>query len=144
MRGQSVVQTKLGFSSLKEFVENYQELYVFFWENCKRLQLFEDFPINNIPVRNSWGDLKNIILEEAIKNLGFDRMMDLCSYLDGKVKRDAHAYFRKIFCFSQDNSLSKNRWVLLRAIRVELILHIIRSGWAKESSRIVPPINYNI
>jgi len=144
MGGMSKVQTKLGFSSLREFVDNYQELYVFYWKNCKKLRLLEDFPINIIPMNNSWGDLKKVILEEAIKSQGYDRIMDLCSYLEGKVKRDAHAYLKKVFCFSIDNSISNNRHVLLRAIRVELIIHLIKSGWAKESSRMVPPINYNI
>jgi len=144
MRGKAELQKKLGYSTIYDFVENYRDLYVFFWMNCQEFQLLEDFPIDRIPKSNSWGALKNVVFEEAARNMGYDRMMELCSYLDGKVKRDANLKLRELFNINTGKYVWGNKHFLLRAIRVEMLIHFIKSGWARESSKYIPVINYNI
>jgi hypothetical protein len=51
---------------------------------------------------------------------------------------------REIFNINSGNYVWGNKQFLLRAIRVQMQIHFIKSGWAKESLKYIPVLNYKI
>jgi len=133
---------RIEVKTIGELIDNFNKLYIFFWENAQMLHFSEIY--NEIPVLNeeniSDKKMNDYLRVVGMHALGLDAVCQLLSKLKnrGLKSKIKGIYENPSFKFSSYDKLS-----FLNNIMGQIVLDLIKSGQAKFAKEIVPTLRAN-
>lgn len=134
------IKSRLGYKAVGEMTENFNDLYLYFWNNIQELQ-FNDI-YNQIPVFDSNNksdkEMNDYLRSVGIYTLGVDVVNQMVSKLKNRTLRS-----RLIKKYESLNFGTYNKLSFLNNTMGQIALNLIKSGRTPLAKELVPILRAN-